>query len=98
MKINIDINILGSLPDWELINYYYHNPQAVLPGKDFGLTIKTEKSIKRFKRAIQTTILSFKNEKIKNIFDSIIVNEGISRDFLLYLFWNASLNNELLRQ
>jgi hypothetical protein len=95
MNINTDINILGSLPDWNLIIYYYEKKYESRSGKE-ETSIKTKKSIRRFKRAIEGTFISFKSEKFKILFDSLIRNEGISKDFLYLLFWNASLNNELL--
>ncbi|QKG81080.1 BrxA family protein [Tenuifilum thalassicum] len=95
MKINTDINILGGLPDWSLIKYYYDINYDHRSGKE-ETTLKTEKSIRRFKRAIEETFLSFKNEKSKILFDSLIRNDGVSKDFLYFLFWNASVNNELL--
>lgn len=94
MNINTDINILGGLPDWNLIKYYYEIKYKLKSGKE-ETSLKTEKTIRRFKRAIENTFITFKNEKSKILFDSLIKNEGISKDFLYFLFWNASLNNEL---
>ncbi len=95
MNINTDINILGGLPDWSLIEYYYDIKYELQSGRE-ETTLKTAKSLKRFKKAINETFISFKNEKFKIIFDSLIRSEGISKDFLYLLFWNASVNNELL--
>jgi len=93
MKINTDINILGSLPDWELIKYYYYHKDADLQQ---GLThIKTNKSIKRFENAIKNTFLTFENDKIESLFKPLISGEANHKDLLLFLFWNASLNNDL---
>jgi len=94
MNINTDINVLGSLPDWNLIKHYYEIKYKLKSGKE-NTSIKTQKSIKRFKTSIENTFLTFKNEKIKTLFNSFIQNEGINNDFLYILFWNASLNNEL---
>lgn len=95
MNINTDINVLGSLPDFTLIKYYFEAKYELISEKE-NTTIKTEKSIKRFKKAIESTFIAFKNEKIKTLFEALIRNEGISNDFLYLLFWNASVNNELL--
>ena len=95
MNINSDINVLGSLPDWDLIKYYYEIKYKLKQGQAMT-TLKTEKSIKRFRSSIEKTFITFKNEKIKILFHSLIENEGISKDFLYLLFWNASMNNELL--
>jgi len=91
MVINSDINILGGLPDWSLIEYFYDNDRI----KDLFTSIKTIKSINRFEKAIRGTLLSFKNGEIKSLFDSLLNSEGISEDTLYFLFWNAAINNEL---
>ncbi|GAB4176179.1 MAG: hypothetical protein Kow00108_11520 [Calditrichia bacterium] len=93
MHINTDINILGGLPDWNLVLYFYDKKykKAKLPLHTF---IKTTKSVKRFESAISGTLLKFKNKKIKVLFDSMISSEGITKDTMLFLFWNAALNNE----
>ena len=94
MNINTDINILGGLSDWNLIQFYYEIKYELRTGKE-ETSLKTEKSIRRFKRAIEDTFITFKSEKSKILFDLLIRNEGISKDFLYFLFWNASINNEL---
>jgi len=92
MKFNTDVNVLGGLPDWELITYFYNKTNY-----HFSTFIKTEKSIKRFKKAILNTLLTFKSLKLESLFKTLLINEGISKNLLLFLFWNASLNNELFR-
>ncbi len=59
-------------------------------------TLKTEKSIRRFENAITTSILKFKNSEVEILFKSILKEEAISSDSLLMIFWNTSINNELL--
>jgi hypothetical protein len=99
MKINSDINILGSLPDWDLINLFF-NKDIKTVNEEGGFhtytAIKTDKSVKRFEKAITVTFLQFKQEAFKSLFKSLLDNEQISQDTRLFLFWNASLNNELL--
>jgi len=94
MNINTDINVLGSLPDWYLIKYYYEAKYENQTGKE-ETHLKTKKSIRRFKSAIEGTFIAFKNEKTKILFDTLIKNEGLSKDFLYFLFWNTSINNDL---
>ncbi|MDD4150294.1 MAG: DUF1819 family protein [Bacteroidales bacterium] len=99
MKINSDINVLGSLPDWNLINVFLtENMYSIRSngGIQSYTTIKTDKSVKRFEKAIKETFLKFKSNNTELIFKSIISNNGISSESLLFLFWNASQNNELL--
>ncbi len=97
MKINSDINVLGSLPDWNLISYFYKK-EKYDNSEDVKLitSIKTEKSVKRFQKAISVTFLSFKSKKIELLFNAILNKEDIGKDLLIFLFWNASRNNDLL--
>ncbi len=99
MTINTDINILGGLPDWKLIYVFLNEDiKAILSGGGSRsvTTIKTDKSVMRFEHAITNTLLTFKTEDIESLFRSIIKAEEISADSLLFMFWNASLNNGLL--
>jgi len=99
LKINSDINVLGSLPDWNLINVFItENMNSIrLKGGIHTFTaIKTDKSVKRFEKAINETFLKFKNKEAELIFKSLIIHKGVSSETLLFLFWNASQNNELL--
>jgi len=94
MQINTDINILGGMPDWNLLLYFYKKERDDFNG-DLLTTIKTHKSIKRFEKAIKSSLLNFNNKKNKFLYDSLILSEGITKDALLFIFWNMSLNNEL---
>lgn len=99
MKINSDINILGSLPDWNLIKVFLSEDRRTIKEKGgfhVFTAIKTDKSVHRFEKAINATFLSFKNPKSESIFHSVIKENDISKEVLLLLFWNASVNNEFL--
>ncbi len=99
MKINTDINILGSLPDWNLINVFLKDSIGNL-GAGGGINtytaIKTDKSVKRFEKAISGTLINFYNRDIEALIRKILSEENISQDSLFLLFWNSSFNNELL--
>ena len=99
MRINSDINILGSLPDWNLINVFLTEDMSSI-GKNGGIhshtTIKTDKSVKRFEKAIKTTLIQNKKSELKSIIRQTIQTNTTSSDSLILLFWNASSNNELL--
>lgn len=99
MNINSDINVLGGLHDLELI-IFYHNQFVNNKNKDSNNSIypklKTDRSIKRFKSSILNTFLTFKEHGNRILVSSFLENEKISKDSLLILFWNASLNSELL--
>jgi hypothetical protein len=59
--------------------------------------IKTDKSVKRFEKAITGTLLQFKNIEVKQLFSALIKGENLSSNTLLFLFWNASANNDLFK-
>ncbi len=92
MKINTDINILGSLQDWNLIKHFY-----VQTNIDYKLQtpIKTEKSVQRFSKAIINNFLTFRPVQTEQLFVSLLHDSGIDSDMLMFLFWHASYNNEL---
>ena len=99
MKLNSDINVLGSLPDWNLINVFLKDSIGAIQssgGIHSYTTIKTDKSVKRFEKAISSTLIKFCNNDVENILRHILTGENISNDSLLLIFWNASFNNELL--
>ena len=99
MNLNSDINVLGSLPDFNLVKLFLTDNVKSL-GQKGGLHsftgMKTVKSIKRFQKAIAVTLLTFKTKESEYLVKSILENEGITTDSLFMLFWNASANNELL--
>lgn len=99
MNINSDINVLGSLPDWNLIKIFLSEDMDSI-NKKGGIhtytAIKTDKSVKRFQKAIKGTLISCKNPNLGLIIRQALLSESTSADTLLLLFWNASANNELL--
>lgn len=99
MKINSDINILGSLPDWNLINVFLHDSVGSINnagGIQSYTAIKTDKSVKRFENAITGTLIKFHKEEVESLVRDILLAENMSNDSLFLIFWNASFNNELL--
>ncbi len=99
MKINTDINILGSLPDWNLINVFLKDSIVNLRssgGVNTYTAIKTDKSVKRFEKAISTNLIKFNDANVETLARNMLASENITPDSLLLLFWNASFNNELL--
>ncbi len=99
MKYNTDINILGGLPDWNLINIFLKESIKDIIERD-GIhthtSIKTSEAVKRFERAISRTFLQCKNNEIQHLLKSILHEKEILNDTLFMLFWNGSVNNELL--
>lgn len=98
MNINTDINILSNLPDLNIIKYFLNERYSQHSGDKthHGFPeIKSVKSLKRFDKAIRKSLLLYKNDRIEDLTNSIYLNESISNDFLLLLFWNLSYNNDL---
>jgi hypothetical protein len=99
VQINSDINVLGSLPDWNLIKVFLSEDMDSI-NKKGGIhsytAIKTDKSVKRFEKAIKTTLISCRKPELGIIIKQAIVANVTSADTLLMLFWNASANNKLL--
>lgn len=99
MIINSDLNILGGLPDWNLINIFLKESIGLLRkggGVNTYTAIKTDKSVKRFEKAISATLIKFCNAEVEALVRNTLTGEKISNDSLLLIFWNASYNNELL--
>jgi len=99
MTLNSDINILGGLPDFNLIQHFMSDSIESLNsrgGHRSYTAIKTDKSVHRFEKAITDTLLTFKNIKLEHIVRNMVAAESISQDSLFLFFLNASNNNELL--
>ncbi len=98
MDINSDINILGSLPGFNLVEVLLkENIEATSDESSQAFTnIKTIKALKRYESAINNTLITFSNSSVEILIHKVIDEEGITSDSLLLLFWNAAVNNELL--
>jgi hypothetical protein len=99
MTLNSDINILGGLPDFNLIKLFVGESVKSMDhggGHHTYTAIKTEKAVQRFERAIRRTLLKFQNIDLERLFKSIITSESTSGNSHLFLFWSASTNNDLL--
>jgi histone H3/H4 len=97
--INSDINVLGGLSDFSIINAFLIENLKAKNSNDKHqafTSIKSTKSYKRFEHAINNTLLKFRNNNLEVIIRKILDAEKISFDSLLVLFWNASINNEFL--
>lgn len=99
MNVNSDINILGGLSDFNLIGVLLNENINSINSNETNQThssIKTIKSYKRFEKAIKHTLLTFTNQNLEDLVQKVFANEGLSPNCLFLLFWNASVNNELL--
>ena len=99
MEINSDINILGSISDLRIIDFMIKEDTDLLDKDDSGhiySNYRTVKSLKRYKKAIDNTLIKFNTPSLEVLIRTFIKNESISSSGLKILFWNASFNNELL--
>lgn len=99
MIINSDLNILGGLPDWNLINVFLQENIGSLrngSGLHSYTAIKTDKSVKRFEKAISSTLIKFCSAEVEKMVRNMLDHERVTNDSLLLIFWNASYNNDLL--
>lgn len=98
MVINTHINILGGLPDFNLVTHFiFRNERGITRIEDHHnyTAIKTDKSVRRFGKAITATFLKFGNNDLESLLRSVLKSEEVSNDSLLLLFWQASSNNDL---
>ena len=68
MKYNSDINVLGSLPDWNLIPVFLNqdiNDIRSNVGLQSVTAIKTDKSIRRFEKGLRFTGFRFIQRRIR---------------------------------
>lgn len=94
---NSNINVLGSIPDYvAMINYVI----AKLENRDDNnLSFRTENSVKRFIAAINLDILSFKNNKHKELFFHALSSDNLRLEQkLIILFWQLCINNNLFAE
>lgn len=98
MNINSDINILGGLPDFNLISQFLKEREGAESNADHQVytSIKTSQAVTRFRRVINSSILKYANENVERLVVEMIKDVSISPDSLLMIFWNLSFNNELM--
>jgi len=99
MDLNSDINILGSLSDYNFVKLIISGLIDNHASEDAQIeytNIKTIKSFKRFEKAINSTFNKFKSENLEDLIRCVFQSEDISYTTMLLLFWNGSLNNELI--
>ena len=98
-NINSDINILVGLSDFRLAGFLLQKSSRTgLEDSSDQITagIKTQKSFKRFEKAIQTTLIHFSNPSVASLVQSVLLGDRNAQEVSRVLFWNASFNNELL--
>ena len=104
MKYNADINSLGGIQDYHMI---FEALRSFLCGeKDFKarlvekneFAIRTSEGRGRFYRGIKSSILKFKNDDHRDLYDSFFhsLDDGLPYDLLI--FWLLAQNNMLFQK
>jgi hypothetical protein len=99
VDINTDINVLGSIQDFTMVHIIFHaknRSKKSLQLQQQLASLKVAKTFDRYENAIQKTFLSYKNDHVKTLFQSILSANEFNPEFLPMLFWNASINNQLI--
>lgn len=99
IKYNTDINILGSIPDYNLIT---ESLIAEFKKQDSNLgnfVFRTANTMPRFQAAIKNNFFQFAGIEHKSLFIKAITDETLSSDSkLLVLFWQLLYSNDLFNQ
>ncbi len=95
MNINSNINIIGGLPEFELINFFLINSDNQGKSHLEYSDIRTLKAVNRFKKAIQESFVS-KTVDINNLFLPYLKEKSINEN-LYFLFLLFSFNNDLFK-
>jgi hypothetical protein len=102
MKYNTDINIIGSIPDYELIYralpLLINNPKEIekilVTNNEFDF--RTEKSRKRFLSVLNSAFVNEENRKLNELVAVLIDNLKNNQQAQgIILFWIFSLQNQL---
>lgn len=101
MKYNTDINIIGSIPDYELIykaiELFSTNNEELenLIIKDNQFDFRTEKSRKRFLAAVYSAFLDFVSDDHKELLINLFKSNLSIRSKQMILFWQFASTNKL---
>lgn len=95
MHINSNINIIGGLPEFELIKTFLMSSENQGKSHLEYSDIRTLKAVNRFKKAIQESFVS-KKEDINHLFLPFI-NKNNSNENSYFLFLIFGFNNDLFK-
>lgn len=95
-KYDSGVNILGSIPDYNVMLDYVSDTYGVTDGSAGAFQFRTEKSLKRFVSAIEACILKFRNDTHQQMFFEAIADKEFSfSERLIILFWQLTYSNSL---
>lgn len=98
MKYNSDINIIGSIPDYASMIEYIIEEYTSQRSEYKSFQFRTTKSLSRFTKAINDSILSFESGQHEKLFYYALLKPEFSpSDKLLVVFWQMLFANALFR-
>ena len=89
-----DCNIIGGIPDFGvLLDYIIEKNSA---SGDGGFVFRTQKTVARFTKSIDTGILQFSSEEHRRLFTNAIAGDKYTRaEKMIILFWQMIYANKL---
>ena len=89
-----DCNVIGSIPDYGiLLDYITEKNNA---SGDGGFVFRTQTTVSRFTKSIDTGVLQFASEAHKKLFMDAIAGDKYSRgEKMIILFWQMIYANKL---
>ena len=99
IKYDSSVNVLGSIPDYSSMLDFICEYMGRMPDGQGSFSFRTHKTFTRFLAAIKTAILTFANDRHKQLFlDALSSKEFSYREKLMVLYWQIVYGNLLFRR
>lgn len=87
IKYDSSVNVLGSIPDYSSMMDFICEYMGRMPDGQGSFSFRTHKTFTRFLAAIKTAILTFANDRHKQLFlDALSSKEFSYREKLMVLY------------
>lgn len=98
IKYDSSVNVLGSIPDYSSMMDFICEYMGRTPDGQGSFSFRTHKTFTRFLAAIKTAILTFVNDRHKQLFlDALSSKEFSYQEKLMVLYWQIVYGNLLFR-
>ena len=99
IKYDSSVNVLGSIPDYSSMMDFICEYMGRMPDGQGSFSFRTHKTFTRFLAAIKTAILTFSNDRHKQLFLNALSSKKISyQEKLMVLYWQIVYGNLLFRR
>ena len=99
IKYDSSVNVLGSIPDYSSMMDFICEYMGRMPDGQGSFSFRTHKTFTRFLAAIKTAILTFANDRHKQLFlDALSSKEFSYQEKLMVLYWQIVYGNLLFRR